>query len=597
MEKEMLNKYGTILYDRIVGKDTAKEHNIFYWREKIYASIAMGLLFLGIFALIVSVIACIPEKLYFIAIFDILIYLFSVIIILSKRVSYSTKNYYLSFLFYIIGVVLLIALGKMAAGYSWLFSFPIIAGILKGLKTGIHALIINAFTFIIVGFFLIYLKLFPALPIVEYNIIAWVTIAVNFILLNTIITIVNGIILRGLILSMNEQDKLSSNLSIKGEQLLKANIKLRDEVKQRIHVEAELREAISKAEAASIAKSEFLANISHEIRTPLNAIIGFSEILSEFEISQENIEYMKSLKCAGFDLLNLINKILDISKIESDELVIKYDIVDIEKLFFEIKSIYMHQIMEKGIEPFFEINTNNIYFIIIDEVRLKQILINVLDNAIKFTEKGFIKVKFEINKNTSIDSADLKISVEDTGIGIHEEDFENIFDTFWQKDGKATRQYEGTGIGLALVRKLVNLMNGEINLESVVEEGSKFSITYKNLQIPNEDSLNYANITKSQNHLYENAQLHESTKSFAPDSDFVSGLHSKFLPQIKYLQENMILEDIHDFGQRLQKFADEHNNHQLKTYAKDLVFSSMMYKLDKIQTIFQNISDYSQNQL
>ena len=593
----MLNKYGTILYDRIVGKDIAKEHNIFYWREKIYASIAMGLLFLGIFALIVSVIACIPEKLYFIAIFDILIYLFSVIIILSKRVSYSTKNYYLSFLFYIIGVVLLVALGKIAAGYSWLFSFPIIAGILKGLKTGIHALIINAFTFIIVGFFLIYLKLFPALPIVEYNIIAWVTIAVNFILLNTIITIVNGIILRGLILSMNEQDKLSSNLSIKGEQLLKANIKLREEVKQRIHVEAELREAISKAEAASIAKSEFLANISHEIRTPLNAIIGFSEILSESEISLENIEYMKSLKCAGFDLLNLINKILDISKIESDELVIKYDIVDIEKLFFEIKSIYMHQIMEKGIEPFFEINTNNIYFIIIDEVRLKQILINVLDNAIKFTEKGFIKVKFEINKNTSIDSADLKISVEDTGIGIHEEDFENIFDTFWQKDGKATRQYEGTGIGLALVRKLVNLMNGEINLESVVEEGSKFSITYKNLQIPNEDSLNYANITKSQNHLYENAQLHESTKSFAPDSDFVSGLHSKFLPQIKYLQENMILEDIHDFGQRLQKFADEHNNHQLKTYAKDLVFSSMMYKLDKIQTIFQNISDYSQNQL
>ncbi len=593
MENKLLHKVISFLYDKIVGKRRRKAHNIDYWRERIYAAIGIAVIILGFIALVVSVSACIPGKNIFVAVFDILLYFSAVIILLNNRVSYAFKNTAICFIFFLVGVVLLIALGKIGAGYSWLFTFPIITVILKGLKKGVRALIINGVSFVIIGVFLIYLKIFPRLPIAEYDIVAWITISINFLFLNTVITIVNGIVLRGLKLSMQEQDKLATRLVSKKEQLLKTNIKLHNEIKQKIQVETELREAISKAEAANAAKTEFLSKISHEIRTPLNAIVGFSEIMTDNVDSDEDYEYMKGITESSHALLSLINKILDLSKIEAKKLVIKNQIVDIEKVFYDLKILYQQSIKDKGLKSIFKLNNNGIDFLILDDFRLKQLVANLIENAIKFTNEGDVKLVFEVNKKSSGNKTSLIITVEDTGIGIDKKDYKYLFDSFWQKDGKDTRKHDGTGLGLALVKNITELMNGEIQVDSEKGRGSKFKIIFKEIAVPPEKELKEKNITK---HKIVNVNLNQEDNNPINDKlnpALVKILTEDFIPQIKELEENMFLHDIIDFGERLLNLGKEHNDNRILYLSRKLMAYSSSYELDKVKIILKDIIEAS----
>jgi PAS domain S-box-containing protein len=249
-------------------------------------------------------------------------------------------------------------------------------------------------------------------------------------------------------------------------------------------LQEELHKSREEAIKANMAKSEFLANMSHEIRTPLNAVIGFTELLETMVADRKQINYLESIKSGGKNLLMLINDILDLSKIEAGKLEFKYEALNPYMLIDEIKQIFTIKIAEKDIDFIVEVEDDIPPSLILDEVRLRQVIFNLIGNAIKFTENGY--VKFSVKKlvdETDTSKIDLMVGVEDTGIGIPEDQQSRIFDAFQQQSGQSTRKYGGTGLGLSISRRLVEMMGGEIKLQREVGKGSLFSFILRNVAI------------------------------------------------------------------------------------------------------------------
>lgn len=246
--------------------------------------------------------------------------------------------------------------------------------------------------------------------------------------------------------------------------------------------EANLQKAKEEAEAANLAKSQFLANMSHEIRTPLNAVLGFSEMLGAMVIDEKQLSFVRSIESAGKSLLTIINDILDLSKIEAGKMEIIPEAVRIKDLIEELTLIFQLKISQKKIDFFVEIGKNVPSALLIDEIRLRQILLNLVGNAVKFTNKGYIRLKVAAGKVFK-NQVSLTISVEDTGIGIPEEQQQAIFDSFKQQENQSNRMYGGTGLGLAISKRLVEMMNGKISLTSQAGKGSIFSILFSDVPV------------------------------------------------------------------------------------------------------------------
>ncbi len=252
------------------------------------------------------------------------------------------------------------------------------------------------------------------------------------------------------------------------------------DITERKKMEDKLKEVVKKAETANQAKSEFLANMSHEIRTPLNAVIGFSEILEgELEKSSHQ-QYLASIKSASDSLLNLINDILDMSKIEAGMLEIRLNYFNLYNLLKEMKHIFINKVKAKGLELKLEMDEKQLE-VKLDQNRLRQILLNLIGNAVKFTKDGYIKVVVKTNKRTK-EKLDLEIIVEDTGIGINKTAQDKIFKAFSQENGQSTREFEGTGLGLTICKELAELMDGKIAIESEVGKGSKFKLCFEQIE-------------------------------------------------------------------------------------------------------------------
>jgi PAS domain S-box-containing protein len=247
-------------------------------------------------------------------------------------------------------------------------------------------------------------------------------------------------------------------------------------------LEQRVAERTAQLEAASKAKSEFLASMSHEIRTPMNSILGYSELLENTLSDTVQRNYLESIKSSGRTLLTLINDILDISKIEAGRMNLDYDYIGTSSFFREFEKIFSYRLTEKGLKYVAEISENTPPYIFIDGTRLRQIILNLLGNAIKFTEKGEVRLKVTTLSGGSDPSpadgrereSDIMIEVSDTGIGIPEDFRKDIFNPFTQV--KSRTSHSGTGLGLAITQRLVTMMHGTLEMHSELGKGTIFTV-------------------------------------------------------------------------------------------------------------------------
>ncbi len=272
-----------------------------------------------------------------------------------------------------------------------------------------------------------------------------------------------------------KNEALIGGLTKASASLERLNDDLKDEIDHGKKIESELKAAKENAEEMSQAKGEFLANMSHEIRTPMNGVIGTLQLLEDTTLNSEQKEFVVIAHKSADALLAILNDILDLSKIEAGKLNFENINFNLNQIINDIVTLYSLKSEQQGVMLVQKIDQSLPASLLGDPTRIRQVIVNLVSNALKFTDQGEVKINVEVVKfDTDINSIEVKISVSDTGIGIPVKAQQTLFNAFTQADGSTTRKYGGTGLGLAIVSQLVDMMGGILGVDSVEGEGSQF---------------------------------------------------------------------------------------------------------------------------
>lgn len=320
---------------------------------------------------------------------------------------------------------------------------------------------------------------------------------IEYVYLHGVMVVAEAVVLSYIIHAQTDQFlkiiRTQKALDHSNTKLEELNLHLEEEVRLRtadleisldrqIELSEELKKAKDAADSANRLKSEFLANMSHEIRTPLNAVIGFSDLLEQRIREPKERGYLEAIKNGGKTLLTLINDILDLSKIEAGHMKIELHPLKLAPFVRDVFMLFEETAKKKGIQLHYRIDDDVPEWVVADEIHIRQILLNLLSNALKFTHSG--EVYLNLSAERCVEGiCTLRIQVKDSGIGISPSDQTKIFDAFVQNEGQDTRKYGGTGLGLSICRKLAHLMDGEMEIESRLGEGSTFTLVLHNIEI------------------------------------------------------------------------------------------------------------------
>ncbi len=406
-----------------------------------------------------------------------------------------------------------------------------------------------------------------------------------------------------------ELDKYRNHL----EQLVEQRTLKLQEINLRLHNEEKnLTEAKEQAESANKAKSEFLANISHELRTPMNAVLGFTDLLAPEIKGKKPQSYVTAIKTAGQSLLRLINDILDLSKIETGKLELQYRSTSLANLFKEVQTIFAEQIKDKGLEFQQEIDPTVPLMVWVDEVRLRQVLFNLMGNAVKFTESGKIRL-FAKREDPYPGSKtfDLWISVEDTGIGIADKDKEQIFFAFHQPEGQDNRRYGGTGLGLNISKRLVEMMNGTIWVHSELDKGSVFVVELREVVAAPALASDSKGGPSTPTAVASNSQLESGPPNrddeVSPPSSSQTVEHSSDLPrlleiltqEISPLWDNLQLRQpikhVKHFAKRLDELGTEYEVNLLESLGKELLEALETFDIAQMRILIKRYPEVVQH--
>ncbi len=391
--------------------------------------------------------------------------------------------------------------------------------------------------------------------------------------------------------------ELETRVEIRTRELLNLNRTLNKEILIRKQKEKELKKA-------NQAKGEFLANVTHEIKTPLNSVLGFSELLSKMTTEKQQSSYIKAITTSGKNLLKLINDILDLSKMEAGKLTIHKVPVSLEVLFDETHRMFKARIKEKSLEFIYEIDNKIPEFLFLDDMRFRQVLTNLIDNAIKFTPAGEIRLtaKTKTPLYHTEGFIDLVIQVEDTGIGIPQDKTDIIFESFQQESSGTSRKFGGTGLGLSICKSLVKLMKGSIFVTSALEKGTLFEIFLPDIEISKkepgrvlEDFMEKNESPKEKTLIWDDQEsghylLNKTMEHINSNYEVKTSLQNSILPLLPELQEGMKINDIQELAKTIIKMGSDFQIMEFEAFGRELFQHTQSFDVENINLCLAQLS-------